>query len=182
MGEVMQAKSSPALAVSMKGISKRFGAVAANVDLRIARPFDKRGLHVNYTAKLNYQETSGDVSPRLGVYASNTWDTGIGEVGVLGGVAYSNRKYRTDGFNTFAYTTVAPGGTRCPTTTAGCNTFNQNTGGYGNQNQAWASVVPAGYSFGANGLNAGDPLTVCGPGSTAGRRPAASPVGSRRRS
>jgi ABC-type uncharacterized transport system ATPase subunit len=35
MGEVMQAKSSPALAVSMKGISKRFGAVAANADVRL---------------------------------------------------------------------------------------------------------------------------------------------------
>jgi general nucleoside transport system ATP-binding protein len=35
MGEVMQAKSSPALAVSMRGISKRFGAVAANVDVRL---------------------------------------------------------------------------------------------------------------------------------------------------
>ena len=38
-------------------------------------------------------------------YASNTWDTGIGEFGILGGVAYSNRKYRSDGFNTIGFTT-----------------------------------------------------------------------------
>src|SRR5215510_12862518 len=76
------------------------GAVAANIDLRIARPFDDKGFHINYTAKANYQESSEDWSPRLGVYVSNTWDTGAGEFGVLGGVAYSNRKYRSDGFNT----------------------------------------------------------------------------------
>src|SRR4051812_14515149 len=72
------------------------GAVAANVDLRIARPFDNKGFHVNYTAKANYQESAEDWSPRLGVYASNTWDTGAGEFGILGGVAYSDRKYRSD--------------------------------------------------------------------------------------
>jgi TonB-dependent receptor len=142
------------------------GAVAANVDLRIARPFDNKGFHFNYTAKGSYQEASEDWSPRLGAYVSNTWETGAGEFGVLGGVAYSNRKYRSDGFNTIGFTTVATPG--CPTTQAGCNTRNQATGGYGNASQAWPSTVPAGYSFGANGANPGDPLTVCGPGDTPG--------------
>jgi TonB-dependent receptor len=142
------------------------GAVAANVDLRIARPFDNKGFHINYTAKGNYQEAAEDWSPRLGLYASNTWDTGMGEFGVLGGVAYSNRKYRSDGFNTIGFTTVATPG--CPTTQAGCNTRNQATGGYGNASQAWPTTVPAGYSFGANGATAGGPLTVCGPGDTPG--------------
>ena len=142
------------------------GAVAANVDLRIARPFDNKGFHLNYTAKGNYQEAAEDWSPRLGVYASNTWDTGAGEFGVLGGVAYSDRKYRSDGFNTIGFTTVATPG--CPTTQAGCNTRNQATGGYGNASQAWPTTVPAGYNFGANGATAGGPLTVCGPGSTPG--------------
>jgi TonB-dependent receptor len=143
------------------------GAVAANIDLRVARPFDNKGFHLNYTAKGNYQEAAEDWSPRLGLYASNTWDTGIGEFGVLAGVAYSDRKYRSDGFNTIGFTTVALG-TRCPTTQAGCNTLNQTTGGYGNSSQAWATTVPAGYSFGANGANPGDALTVCGPGDTPG--------------
>src|SRR6188508_1779492 len=116
------------------------GAVAANVDLRIARPFDNKGFHINYTAKGNYQEAAEDWSPRLGLYASNTWDLGSGEFGLLGGVAYSDRKYRSDGFNTIGFTTVATPG--CPTTQAGCNTRNQATGG--------------------------GPLTVCGPGSTPG--------------
>jgi TonB-dependent receptor len=88
------------------------GAIAANVDLRIARPFDNKGFHLNYSAKANYQESAEDWSPRLGVYVSNTWDTGAGEFGALAGVAYSNRKYRSDGFNTIGYTTVTPG-TRC---------------------------------------------------------------------
>jgi hypothetical protein len=67
----------------------------------------------------------------------------------MGGVAYSDRKYRSDGFNTIGFTTVAVPG--CPTTQAGCNTRNQTTGGYGNANQAWPTTVPAGYNFGANG-------------------------------
>src|SRR6187402_3292437 len=142
------------------------GAVAANVDLRIARPFDNKGFHVNWIAKANYQESAEDWSPRLGLYASNTWEVGGGEFGILGGVAYSNRKYRSDGFNTIGFTTVGTPG--CPTTQAGCNTRNQATGGYGNASQAWPTTVPAGYNFGANGATAGGPLTVCGPGSTPG--------------
>jgi TonB-dependent receptor len=144
------------------------GAVAANIDLRIARPFDNKGFHLSYTAKANYQESAEEWSPRLGAYVSNTWDSSAGEFGVLAGAAYSNRKYRSDGFNTIGFTTLNPGGTRCPTSEAGCNTFNQATGGYGTTTQAWPLTVPAGYSFGANGANAGDPLTVCGPGDTPG--------------
>jgi TonB-dependent receptor len=149
------------------------GAVAANIDLRLARPFDEKGFHINYTAKGNFQEASEEWSPRLGLYGSNTWDTGIGEFGALAGVAYSNRKYRSDGFNTFHLTTVGLG-TRCPTTQPGCNSLNplgvvgNPTPGYGNSSQAWPTTVPAGYSFGANGANPGDPLTVCGPGNTPG--------------
>ncbi|HEV7608589.1 MAG TPA: TonB-dependent receptor, partial [Steroidobacteraceae bacterium] len=143
------------------------GAIAANIDLRIARPFDNKGLHVNYTAKGNFQEAAGDWSPRLGLYASDTWDTGIGEFGVLAGVAYSDRKYRSDGFNTIGFTTVGLG-TRCPTTQAGCNSQNQATGGYGNSSQQWASTVPVGYNFGTNGATVGGPVTVCGPGATPG--------------
>src|SRR3954451_10259873 len=146
------------------------GAVAANIDLRIARPFDNKGFHINYAAKGSYQESAEQWSPRLGLYASNTWEVGGGEFGILGGVAYSNRKYRSDGFNTIGYTTVGLG-TRCAFgtgTPAGtdplCNSFHNpnDSTGYGNSNQAWPTTVPRGYHFGANGANEGDPLTVCG--------------------
>jgi TonB-dependent receptor len=145
------------------------GAIGANVDLRLARPFDEKGFHINYTAKGNFQEASEEWSPRLGLYASNTWDTGLGEFGALVGAAYSNRKYRSDGFNTFHLTTVGLG-TRCPTTQAGCNNFaNPNTAtGYGNSSQVWPTTVPAGYNFGANGSTVGGPLTVCTPGAPGG--------------
>lgn len=157
------------------------GAVAANIDLRIARPFDNRGFHVNYVAKANYQEASEDFSPRLGLYASNTWDTGIGEFGVLGGVAYSKRKYRSDGFNTIGYTTVSVGA-QCPTNQPGCNSNNASgvagnpTPGYGNASQAWATAVPAGYEGllnqhlydHDNDPGTPDILRLCGPGDTPG--------------
>ena len=107
-----------------------------------ARPFDEKGFRINYTAKANYQESSESWSPRLGFYASNTWDTSAGEFGILGGVAYSNRKYRSDGFNTIGFTTVATPG--CPTTQPGCNSQNLNgtaanpTPGYGTSAQIWS--------------------------------------------
>lgn len=146
------------------------GAVAANIDLRIARPFDKKGFNFNYIAKGTYQESSEELSPRLGLYVSNTWDTGMGEFGALLGGAYSNRKYRSDGFNSFHMTTVALGA-RCNFATDPlCNSFANpnNATGYGNTSQAWPTTVPLGYSFGPNGQNVGDPLTVCGPGGTPG--------------
>jgi TonB-dependent receptor len=151
------------------------GAVAANIDLRIARPFDEKGLHFNYTAKGTFQEASEEWSPRLGLYVSNTWDTGLGEFGALAGVAYSNRKYRSDGFNTFHLTTVGLGARCAFATDPLCNSFaNPNSStGYGNSSQIWPTTVPAGYNFGANGVDDGNPatadaLTVCGPGGTAG--------------
>ena len=146
------------------------GAVAANIDLRVARPFDEKGFHVNYSAKGSFQESSEEWSPRLGFYASNTWDTGMGEFGILGGVAYSNRSYRSDGFNTIGFTTVSLGNRCLYATDPQCNSFvtPNNDTGYGNQAQAWPTTVPAGYSFGANGANTGDPLTVCGAGAAAG--------------
>jgi TonB-dependent receptor len=155
------------------------GGVAANVDLRIARPFDKKGFHISYAAKANYQEVSGKWSPRLGVYVSDTWDTAVGEFGVLAGIAYSKRVYQSEGFNTpgqnAGWITVSPG-VSCPASQTGCNPRNDVipntspsqqyqpgvTNRYGNASQTWAATVPAGYSFGANGLNPGNPLTICG--------------------
>ncbi len=157
------------------------GAVAANIDLRVARPFDDKGLHFNYVAKANYQEASEDFSPRLGLYASNTWDTGAGEFGLLGGVAYSNRKYRSDGFNTIGYTTVSVGA-QCPTNQPGCNSMNSAgvagnpSAGFGNASQAWATSVPTGYETllnqylydHDNNAATADILRLCGAGDTPG--------------
>jgi TonB-dependent receptor len=157
------------------------GAVAANIDLRIARPFDDKGFHINYVAKGNYQEASEEFSPRLGLYASNTWDTGLGEFGVLGGVAYSNRKYRSDGFNTIGYTTVSVGA-QCPTSQPGCNSQSATgvtgnpTPGFGNASQAWATAVPVGYESllnqhlydHDNNAATAQILRLCGAGDTPG--------------
>ncbi len=166
--------------------SQQEGAVAANIDLRIARPFDQKGFRFNYSAKANYQESSEDWSPRIGAYISNTWDIGGGEFGVLGGVAYSNRKYRSDGFNTIGFTTVGTPG--CPTTQPGCNSrwregtpnppAGNATPGYGNSAQTWATAVPAGGQYDAmlaphlwdhdNDPTTAQQVRVCGAGDTPG--------------
>jgi len=162
------------------------GAVAANVDLRIARPFDEKGFRFNYTAKANYQESAEEFSPRLGAYISNTWEVGGGEFGVLGGVAYSNRKYRSDGFNTIGFTNVVTPG--CPNTQPGCNsraipgvnpTVPSNpTPGYGNASQSWSTALPTGGAYDAmlsqylwdhdNNAATAQQVRVCGAGDTPG--------------
>jgi TonB-dependent receptor len=163
------------------------GAVAANVDLRIARPFDEKGFRFNYTAKANYQESAEDWSPRLGAYISNTWEIGEGEFGVLAGAAYSNRKYRSDGFNTIGFTNVVTPG--CPQTQPGCNSRWQSPAsgvrplpndsiGYGNASQSFSTAMPAGGQYDAllspflwdhdNNPATAQQIQVCGPGDTPG--------------
>jgi TonB-dependent receptor len=162
------------------------GAIAANIDLRIARPFDEKGFRFNYSAKANYQESAEDWSPRVGAYVSNTWETGVGEFGILGGVAYSNRKYRSDGFNTIGFSNVSTYG--CPNTTPGCNSRAipgvnpvvpaNPAPGYGNNSQSWATTIPTGGQYDAlltqylwdHDNNATTPQQIrhCGPGATPG--------------
>jgi len=146
------------------------GAIAGNVDLRPIRPFDREGFNFNWTLKGTYQDVNRKISPRLGAFVSNTWDTGIGKIGLLGGFAYVHNKYRSDQFHTVGHTTYNLQA-RCPTTTSGCNslTFAGNasnpTYGYGGGATIPATTVPTGTGF---GLVNGAPLTVCGPGGTSG--------------
>ena len=67
------------------------GGIAGNVEMRPIRPFDNPGFHLNYQLKGVYQDVMEEASPRGGVFASDTWDTGIGRLGVLAGVAYAGR-------------------------------------------------------------------------------------------
>jgi TonB-dependent receptor len=145
------------------------GGIAGNVELRPVRPFDRRGFHVNYQLKGTTQDVYKKISPRGGVFMTNTWDTNWGEFGLLGGFAYANKKYRSDTFNTVGNTTFSLGA-RCPTTQAGCNSLNFNgvtgnpTYGYGG-GASIPNTVPVGTGM---GLTAGAPLVPCGPGATPG--------------
>ncbi|MDQ8755183.1 TonB-dependent receptor [Sphingosinicella sp. LHD-64] len=145
------------------------GGIAGNVELAPIRPFDNRGFQISVQAQGSYQDVSEQISPRVGAFVSNTWETGIGEIGLLIGAAYAEREYRSDTFNTVGFTTFALGN-RCPAGQVGCNSLNFDgapgnpTVGYGG-GASIPTTVPVGTGF---GLVDGAPLVPCGPGSTPG--------------
>jgi TonB-dependent receptor len=149
--------------------SQMEGGIAASVDLRPIRPFDFTGWHGSASFRGNYQETKQEVEPRGGLFATNTWDTAIGKLGLLGGFVYSSRQYRSDTLNTIGQTTFSLG-SRCPATQPGCNSlaFGGNAGnpsfGYGGSAQIPATV-PDNVGF---GLAPGTELIPCGDGGTSG--------------
>jgi len=146
------------------------GGVAGNVELRPIRPFDTPGFQVNWQVKGLYEDVSEKISPRAGVFISDTWDTSMGRFGILGGLAYANKEYRADSFDTVNYTSFSLG-SRCPSTQPGCNSLNFSgnpsnpTYGFGGGGASIPATVPTGMGLGF--LN-GAPLTVCGPGDTPG--------------
>ncbi len=77
------------------------GGIAGTVDMRSARPFDKRGLRSAVTLTGNYRDQNKQWGTTGSAMVSNTWNLGSsGDVGALAGVAFGNTKYTTDAFST----------------------------------------------------------------------------------
>ena len=120
------------------------GGVAGLVNMRAARPFDYEDDQLTYQLQGNYGESSEEFSWRGGAVGSMRWDTGIGEIGVLGGVALVRNKFLVEGFETIGWTNPSLTAIQCgpaPTSAAACNT----TGG---NNYSIPATVPAGAGAG----------------------------------
>lgn len=82
------------------------GGIAGTINLRTRVPFDSSGPLVSANVDYNY----GDLSERGfwsgSVLASNRWDTGIGEIGLLGNISVSNVGNRTDSISVDRYDPV----------------------------------------------------------------------------
>ena len=116
------------------------GGVAGVVNMRSARPFDYKATgQLIYSIQAGKNNQADDISPRGSLIASKTWETGVGEFGILAGAAFARNKSTTTGFETIGWTNANM-------TCAGCNV----TGGNGFN---WASTVPAGVT--SNGLTPG---------------------------
>jgi TonB-dependent receptor len=120
------------------------GGVAGVVNMRSARPFDYKENQITYSLQGMKNQEADEISPRVSVLASQRWETGFGEIGVLGGVAIARNKSYTTGFETIGWTNAN-------LTCTGCNT----NGGNGFN---FASTVPAGVT--SNGLTPGQPITT----------------------
>ncbi|WP_242123484.1 TonB-dependent receptor [Sphingobium sp. Sx8-8] len=151
------------------------GGTAGVVDLQPLRAFDRKGFNISLQAQGQYQDANGSTTPRAAMIVSDTFDTGIGEFGILGALAYAQRNYRSESFDTIGWTTlnvsqVCPRPTTANPST-GCNSNNLLTGGYGGGAGATLRTVPANVP-GELGLGpAGSPLVMClnnAPGGTSG--------------
>jgi TonB-dependent receptor len=65
------------------------GGLSGTVNMNLRLPFDSKGFHVGYDVEANYGDLSKKWAPVGSVLASNTWDTGIGRIGLLGAFSYS---------------------------------------------------------------------------------------------
>lgn len=90
------------------------GGIAGVVNLRTRLPFDKKGLVIAGSLELNYGDFAKKESPTGAVVLSNTWDTGIGEIGLLASFSYSQLFSRADRFqvSSFRVRPIYTNGTR----------------------------------------------------------------------
>jgi iron complex outermembrane receptor protein len=77
------------------------GGIAGSVNLRTRVPFDATGQLIQVGAKANYGDLSKKWTPDLNAFYSNRWQTGIGEVGLMGHVAYSRVRTRSQGIQEY---------------------------------------------------------------------------------
>lgn len=77
------------------------GGAAGIVDMRSARPFDRKGLRTAFTLTGTKNQQADKNGNRGSALISNTWDNTFG---VLAGVAWSTNKVKTTGFESIGWT------------------------------------------------------------------------------
>ena len=75
------------------------GSLGATVDLISGRPFDFSERRLALTLQDAYYETGGTHNPRVALLESDRWDSKIGEFGLMGSVAYNERKQNIDSYS-----------------------------------------------------------------------------------
>lgn len=73
------------------------GGIAGTVDLHTRVPFDQAGSVKALSVNANYGDLSKKWTPEASGLLSGRWDTDIGEFGLLGNLAYSEVKSRSEG-------------------------------------------------------------------------------------
>ncbi|HVF93848.1 MAG TPA: TonB-dependent receptor, partial [Sphingomonas sp.] len=72
------------------------GGISGIVNLRTRKPFDSQGTYLAGTVENNYGDFVKKSGPTVSFLASTRWDTGIGEIGILGSAVYSQLFTRND--------------------------------------------------------------------------------------
>jgi TonB-dependent receptor len=79
------------------------GGTSGLVNLRTRLPFDSKGTIFAGTISNQYSDFAKKSSPEISVLGSARWETGIGEIGVLGSFVYSQLLSRSDGIQLSAF-------------------------------------------------------------------------------
>ena len=77
------------------------GGIAGTVNLRTRLPFDVKGQLVSVGIKENYGDIAKRFTPDVDAYYSNRWQTGIGEFGLMGDLAFSHVKTGSLGLQSY---------------------------------------------------------------------------------
>ncbi|RYD58508.1 MAG: TonB-dependent receptor [Sphingomonadales bacterium] len=90
------------------------GGISGVVNLRTRKPFDQQGMLIAGSLEMNYGDFTKRGSPVVSALASNRWQTGIGEIGLLGTASYSQLYSRADrlGISSFRVRPIYSDGTR----------------------------------------------------------------------
>lgn len=73
------------------------GGIAGSINLRTRVPFDAPGQLIQAGINLNYGDLAKKWTPEGNVFYSNRWDTGFGEVGLMGNLAFSKVNTSSEG-------------------------------------------------------------------------------------
>ncbi|KQT32711.1 hypothetical protein ASG29_13350 [Sphingomonas sp. Leaf412] len=72
------------------------GGISGIVNLRTRKPFDAKGTYLAGSLEMNYGDFVSKSAPTISILGSTRWDTGIGEIGILGSAVYSQLFTRND--------------------------------------------------------------------------------------
>jgi TonB-dependent receptor len=77
------------------------GGIAGTVNLRTRLPFDSSAQLIELGVKENWGDIAKKFTPDFNAYYSNRWQTGIGEFGLMGDIAYSQVKTGSLGLQSY---------------------------------------------------------------------------------
>jgi iron complex outermembrane receptor protein len=66
------------------------GGLAGTVNLKTALPFDSQGFVGAFSGEVGYGSLAEEANPSGSALIMNRWETGIGDIGIMANVAYSN--------------------------------------------------------------------------------------------
>ena len=80
------------------------GGLGGTVNLRTRMPFDEEGRKVAASIDYNYGDFAKQGKPSASILFSDRWQTGIGEIGFLANLSYSELATRSDGIQNEPFT------------------------------------------------------------------------------